>query len=271
MVFPSLTFFVGIEFENELIKHLTKLGLTESEAKIYLLLLVNPNSTAKILSKFLGVSIQRVYKILQHLQIKGLVFISYSNPKKFSAVPPHIATSILTRKYEENFFEALKTREIILNKVIDSTKFKNVSFENLKNMFYEITDRRTLRSVINERVIKSKKEIAIITTRNDLIRIVYESKSLFKDAKRRGVNIFIISPIYNVEKEIADEVSNWGYCKHTEGVKSRIYIFDGESALLMPSISLLKNGKNYDCGIFVLNSDISDTLRLLFFETWNSL
>lgn len=84
------------------IKVLEKLGLTNTESKVYLALLkIGSSKTGEIL-KYSGLNSGKIYEILEGLKEKGLVSESIiNNVKHFSAAPPSQLLDYLQRKKED--------------------------------------------------------------------------------------------------------------------------------------------------------------------------
>ncbi|HLD06990.1 MAG TPA: helix-turn-helix domain-containing protein [Candidatus Nanoarchaeia archaeon] len=81
---------------------LRKIGLTEEEIGIYLLLLRKGSSKATLLSKDLGAARTTVYRFLASLHDKGLVGENIQdNVKYFSAVDPRRIPEIIEERAEE--------------------------------------------------------------------------------------------------------------------------------------------------------------------------
>lgn len=82
---------------------LSSLGLTLSEAKVFLSLCELEASTAGKISKNSGVAREFVYQVLLKLLKRGLVEVLLTSPKKYRAIPIEEAYAILfERKEEEN-------------------------------------------------------------------------------------------------------------------------------------------------------------------------
>jgi sugar-specific transcriptional regulator TrmB len=80
---------------------LTEVGLTKTEAKVYLTLLEEGASLAGVLSRKSGVHRRSVYDALERLIEKGLVsYIKTNNRKYFEAVNPRKILQILEEKKE---------------------------------------------------------------------------------------------------------------------------------------------------------------------------
>ncbi|MBU0467019.1 MAG: hypothetical protein KJ718_06540 [Nanoarchaeota archaeon] len=87
---------------NQTIQNLTKLGLTEGEAKVYASLLELGQSTVGPLTKRSRVAYSNIYEVLQRLMEKGIAtVIIKNNVKNFQAVSPSNLSKYLEKKQEE--------------------------------------------------------------------------------------------------------------------------------------------------------------------------
>lgn len=255
--------------ELRLIKSLERLSLTYSEAVVYLCLLKRPFSSASEVAKLTKIPRPRVYKILEKLEMKQLIYVINQKPKRFASIPLHAATTILARRIEERFFEALRTREEILNDFIEG---RNPDWNfGSKSMSYEIPDRKALTTEIKEAISKCTAELLIMATENEVLRISYIYKPEIIDAIERGVDIFVIAPV-NSEKLMPKIPNNTKIKIRTmKKIYGRMYIIDSREAIIMPSEGSIQERRKYDCGLHITNSDIAKILRDLYFTKFNSL
>ena len=84
---------------QELVKSLMDLGLFESEAKIYITLVMLNNSEVKKLIDFLGLSKPNTYESLRLLKEKGLVVLINTRPTTYQATPPDIGLDMLLQNH----------------------------------------------------------------------------------------------------------------------------------------------------------------------------
>jgi len=100
---------------NDYISDLIKIGLTESEAKVYFYLLKKKNFTATEISKLAHVSRPKVYEVLAKLVQKGLCTETFGRIRKYSAVNPKVGFDNVFKEFEEkkkivsNLSETLST------------------------------------------------------------------------------------------------------------------------------------------------------------------
>ena len=105
-----------------LINELVQLGLTESEAKIFLYLVENGKSTASIISKKVQVNRTTTYDALNRLLAKGFVtYVVGANVKHFISTKPENIV-----KY---FQEKEKQAELISKKLNELKKQEEELFE----------------------------------------------------------------------------------------------------------------------------------------------
>lgn len=93
---------------------LRKLGLNKYEADAYVALVKLGSASAFNISKASGVPFGRIYDSLNVLEIKGLVEVVPTKPKKYKAVNPNLALDSLV---DEGFNELTKIRSEIKSAV----------------------------------------------------------------------------------------------------------------------------------------------------------
>ncbi|MBT8508239.1 hypothetical protein AZH53_07460 [Methanomicrobiaceae archaeon CYW5] len=83
-------------------EHLKSLGLTKYEALVYIALLRVESASATEIHEISGVPRASVYPVLDKLMRKGLVSVSHSTPKRFTATPPEEGVEHLLRQIERD-------------------------------------------------------------------------------------------------------------------------------------------------------------------------
>jgi sugar-specific transcriptional regulator TrmB len=84
-----------LKIPQDLIQSLRTLGLLESEARLYVALVLMNNAEVKELIDFLGLSKPGTYESLRSLEDKGLIVRVNATPITYQAVPPDIGLEIL--------------------------------------------------------------------------------------------------------------------------------------------------------------------------------
>ncbi len=93
----------------DLIEKLTKIGLTDSEAKIYLHLIKNSSCTATEIAKSTGISRTQTYQIISNLIKNNMCLEQLGSVKKYSAVDP--------KKVSSSIHSELKEKKEILDSI----------------------------------------------------------------------------------------------------------------------------------------------------------
>ncbi|WP_290899330.1 TrmB family transcriptional regulator [Ferroglobus sp.] len=254
------------EYKSRLTNILEDLGLSKTEAEIYLLLLKRSGASVSELAKEVGLTRQRIYDILENLSEKGLIYVSAQKPRRYYAVSPEVATSMLIRDVEKKLYNLFKLREEFLNIVRSIGVKGNVS----NTISYEVTGRRVLISTIKEFINKSDEELAIAATSNESIRIVYEYKPEIFEASERGVKIYLLAPLSELPRDIVETLNKVAICSEFKS-SARMYVRDCEEAIIMPSEGSLKERRWYDEAVVLKNKDISRAIRDLILSRFDEL
>ena len=102
---------------EEEILFLTRIGLTKTQAKIYLTLFNNGNTGASKLADMANIPRPLVYRTLHELQNIGVVEKRINTPHRFVATPPDLAFQILVHNKFQQFKEIQKETKLFLRKI----------------------------------------------------------------------------------------------------------------------------------------------------------
>lgn len=92
--------FPGNEYLR-LCAELSSYGLTVNQARTYVYLLASPHSTARVISKALGLHRVDVYRKLHELENFGIIETAFGIPRTYSAIPSKRALTELLQRQEE--------------------------------------------------------------------------------------------------------------------------------------------------------------------------
>ena len=108
---------------EHLSKALVKLGLSETEAEVYVFLAVDGPQKGKNIAEALNLFKGQLYRSLKSLREKGMVSATHARPANFSAVPLEKVTDFFVKSkveqakgLQENREELLATWKSILKK-----------------------------------------------------------------------------------------------------------------------------------------------------------
>lgn len=95
---------------ERIIKVLENLGLSQTDAHVYIYLATNGPNKARTIIDCLNINRGKVYKSLKRLQNKGVTIASDESPTEFSAVPFEDALDILMeiKKEQAKVWQAIK-------------------------------------------------------------------------------------------------------------------------------------------------------------------
>ncbi len=170
---------------SKYIEPLMKLGLTKSEAKAYLHLLLLKRAGAYEISKEAGIPTSKIYAVLSSLINKGFVELVSRNPKVFIPVDPEKACF---RAFENKIKELKKAKDKAseLSAVYEKpSKIEDIiKIEGKKNTFEKINEIFSESGQINIFMLENFDEIKDILNKygkNKRIRIVVGRKDLFNE------------------------------------------------------------------------------------------
>ena len=94
---------------------LGKLGLSQTDAEVYIYLATNGPKKAKAIVNYLNINRGQVYKSLKRLQNKGATISSDEHPIKFSAVPFEDVLDMLMKLKKEEAKVLLESKEELIS------------------------------------------------------------------------------------------------------------------------------------------------------------
>jgi Fe2+ or Zn2+ uptake regulation protein len=175
------------------IKSLTNLGLTPTQAKIYLASLQTGPATAKVISQASKIAREDVYRTLPSLQALGLITKHISSPAKYEAEKPKNAIAILLSKKEK---EHLELREKASEALENLTKHPFVSDSGNDESIMFITNEENVHFAIDS-TRKAKRTLDFTTRYNLFLHTMNKLqfglyiKEMYK-AAQRGVKFRMI-------------------------------------------------------------------------------
>jgi sugar-specific transcriptional regulator TrmB len=174
---------------------LTQIGLTNSQAKVYLTLLELGQATGKIISKKSKIARQEIYRILRELQEKGCVVKLIALPTQFMPVPIEECLSALIRQKKQEILEA-ENRAI---RLIDAFKNKLNSIPDKETFMMLVPEREAYLRKFRNSIINSTISCDMILHWECLLYGLTVDHDLWQQATSRGVKIRFL--VHNVPKE----------------------------------------------------------------------
>ncbi len=187
--------------EQEIVQSLTQLGLTISQAKVYLALCELKKATGRITAKHSKVARQEVYRVLAELQEKGLVTKIIAMPTEFKSIPIEDCVYILTKRKKNKIAEIQKETTILLQ------KFKQKSLRNTlgedESRFSLFPQQASVRKK-KKTLIAVRRSYDVVTSWRNPHSTMFIAKEEIDKALGRGAKVRIITDKPDEEKLLSD-------------------------------------------------------------------
>jgi sugar-specific transcriptional regulator TrmB len=193
--------------EEECVQILTRLGLTISQAKVYLALLELKKATGKITAKHSEVARQEAYRVLDELQEKGLVEKIIARPTEFEPIPIEDFISILIERKKNEISETQKETTILLQKF--KQKSSKNTLEKDEARFSLFPEQITIRK--EKEMLKAvQRSFDVVTSWRNPHTIMFIAMEDIDKVLRRDVKIRVIIDKPAEEKLLSDIRKHFG-------------------------------------------------------------
>jgi sugar-specific transcriptional regulator TrmB len=174
-----------------LVKHedtqiLKKLGLTGSQAKVYLALVKLDKANARELWKASKVARQDIYRILTELREIGILEKILEAPTEYKAVPMEDSVAILLERKAKSLFSLQKDADKLIQKFKEQ-KQKTTLEE--KAQFVLVPEREALTRRLKKAIKDSKGSIDVVSSLKAFARSFFVLSEEFEKALERNVQI----------------------------------------------------------------------------------
>jgi sugar-specific transcriptional regulator TrmB len=169
--------------EEENVQTLTHLGLTVSQAKVYLALLALEKATGKIISKYSKVARQEAYRILDELQEKGLVERIIDMPTEFKPIPLKDCIHILIKRKKNEISKTQKEAITLLQKF----KEKNSHALQEEEPQFILVPEKESSWKIGRAIENAQTSVDTIATLNRFRSGMFEFDEIIRRALKKGI------------------------------------------------------------------------------------
>ncbi|MFB6144987.1 MAG: TrmB family transcriptional regulator [Candidatus Nanohaloarchaea archaeon] len=224
---------------QETLDKLEDIGLNMYERKIYSALLGRGVSTAGELSEMTNVPRSRAYDVLESLAEKGFAVIKSSKPMEYVAIPPNQAIENIKKQHRQEL-------EDKLNKLDDFKTSEAVEeLENLYDQGLELVEPEEMSgSLKGEHQINqhmgtmfqdASESIKVVTSEKGLNDLYENHADLLREAKEQGVNVKVLAPVTDSNRESFKGLREFSEVRHLEGEgefdipNGRFAIIDGDA------------------------------------------
>jgi len=166
------------------------LGLTILQAKIYTNLVKLQKTDVKTISKVSDVARTDIYRVMPTLETLGLVEKIITNPVMYEAVPIKDGFSILLQKRKEEDAEIEEKTTLFLNNFQDHVP---EDFQGENQGFKFISEWALLKKMHLKLIHSVQTRIDFIVAADYFYQALFDHRSCFREAKKRGVKIRAIT------------------------------------------------------------------------------
>ena len=249
---------------NDHISKLIKIGLPESEAKVYFYLLKKKNFTAAEIAQLSNVSRSKIYEVLTKLVQKGLCAETLGKVKKYSPVSPEVVFDNIYNEFEEK-------KKIISDLSKSLLPLYLSEKENTDPLDYIqiIREKNAIAEKYN--FLQKKAENQILCFSKCPYTVSFEKNIEGLNALKRGI---ITKTIYEVKESIQEDNINGieSFIRAGEEVKFyqdlpiKMVVFD-KTAVLLALVDRIQSKESFTTMI-VHHPDIVESFIRMFEDHW---
>ena len=178
---------------DTMIKYLLDFGLSDKEAKTYILLSKIGLAKASEIARSLQFNRLQAYRVLKKLSDRGLIEVSMERPRRYIPLPLEQSLDLLTQEAKSRIQELEERKPLLLK---EWAKIPIKRLEEPLTKFRIIQGRKNIYKFRSRLFESAEKEIYTMTTRNGLLRSVkYGTDDILEECTRRGVIVRRISEI----------------------------------------------------------------------------
>jgi sugar-specific transcriptional regulator TrmB len=249
---------------------LTEFGFTALQSRVYLALLRLGGSRAELLGKVTGIVRPEIYRILHELAAKGLVQRTPGPPSRYSATPPDKGLSLVIDRYKKRLVD-LERKKASLVKIFKAYPFDQNSIAEGEFGLIVGADSVVFRA--KQMISEAKHEYVAIMSKYALKRAREDGVTrVLASAKKRDLQIRIISEIDKSNSTIADNLSKYVELRRSNGLLFYLDIFDRKEMLFGPAITdaELSNTARRDTDLWTNNLQFVGGMYALFEHLWDA-
>ncbi len=187
------------------VQSLMKLGLTEYEARIYVVLSkMGPRNASEI--SFLGkVPRPKTYGAIRGLESKGLLRIVPGKPERYMAVSPNDVLIPLVEKLNRETSECVQVVEN-LALAFESSRYVYTEKPYERYDLWSVRGRDKVYKRIQDMIGEAKVNVFFSTTANGLVRLYKAHSEVLEKAAERGAKVRVAAPINQTNASVAREL-----------------------------------------------------------------
>lgn len=220
---------------QETLDKLEDIGLNMYERKIYSALISRGVSTAGELSEMTNVPRSRAYDVLESLAEKGFAVIKSSQPMEYVAIPPEQAIENIKKQHERDLedkldkLDSFKESEAV--EELESLYDQGLELVEPEEMSGSLKGSHQINQHMGTMFQDAENSIKIVTSEEGLKDLHDNHSDLLKEARDSEVNVQVLAPVTDNNREAFEEISEFAEAKHLED-KEEFDLPEGRFAII---------------------------------------
>ncbi|MBC8525883.1 MAG: TrmB family transcriptional regulator [Candidatus Cloacimonetes bacterium] len=256
--------------ENFSIENLIKIGLIESEAKIYLNLLKKKSFTASEISRLSGISRSKTYEILNQLVKKGLCIEILGGVKRYASANPKTAFIGLQQKIQQEY----ETKKILMSNLSETLLplyLSEQDYTNPMDYIQVISEKNRIVEKVESLERMATNEILAFTKAPYAMSINKSGDEQEFINLKRGIKCKSIYEVDEAKKpdflKMIELCANSGEeVRVTYELPLKFLIFDGK--IVMITLKDILTSKTHLTTLVVEHSDLARFFKNTFYNYW---
>jgi sugar-specific transcriptional regulator TrmB len=258
--------------EDKDVAALQRLGLTEYESRIYLVLIRMGPVKASEVSFFGQVPRTKTYGAIKELERKGLLRIMPGKPDVYIPSSPNEVLTPLVTKLRRDVGDS---ESIIhdLTVAYESNKYVKRDAPKEAGEFWQIEGRQNLYNKLNQILSDARKSIYYSTSARGLIRAYKSHSEILERARSHDVVVRVLTSISTENRGVAEQLSQALEVKQLDESLGKFFVsVDSRELVIVESKpDDLRMDRGSDSAIWTTNKLIVELHERLFEQIWKSL
>ncbi|MFB6200273.1 MAG: TrmB family transcriptional regulator [Candidatus Nanohaloarchaea archaeon] len=220
---------------QETLDKLEDIGLNMYERKLYSALIARGTSTAGELSEMTNVPRSRAYDVLESLAEKGLAVIKSSQPMEYVAIPPEEAIENIKSQHRQELEEKLEKLDGFKDsdavEELESLYDQGLDLVEPEDMTGSLQGKHQIDQHMGTMFKSAEDSIKIVTSEDGLKDLQENHGDLLREAKESGVNVKVLAPVTDENRDAFEAVSESADVRHLED-KEEFDIPNGRFAIV---------------------------------------
>ena len=251
---------------------LQRLGLTEYESRIYLVLVKMGPIKASEISFFGRVPRTKTYGAIKELERKGLLKVVPGKPEVYTPASPNDVLMPLVIKLNH---EVKDSESVVqsLNVTFESSKYVRRDTPREASEFWQINGRQNVLEKLNQILRDAKTSISMSTSAMGLIRAYKSQAEILEVAKTRGVAVRLLAPITTENAGVAQQIAEVIELKRLEKPFSNNFasVDSRELVVIESKPDDLRTDRGSDLAIWTTNKLLIELHEQFFERTWSTV